>query len=209
MNPFQTEFKSSSSNTKLFPSITQTHYQRDPDHVIQLTSCNQHTSHHAINTHHAIELTKDATIPKHRIYPLTSEQDDEVKKQLEKYLAAGQMQRSDSPFGASTLFAKKQDGTQQLCIDYRALRKISKSSKRHHSQSRIPITTHKRNKRRFCTLRILHKNLPTARLPPNTLTPRFRQENRLADKIWHISLFSDAIWLVQFTCHLPENHSFT
>ena len=77
------------------------------------------------DTDHVIELVKDAKIPTHRIYRLTPDQDDELKKQLDKYLAAGQIERSYSPFGASTLFAKKKDGTQRLCIDYRALNDIT------------------------------------------------------------------------------------
>ena len=77
------------------------------------------------DTDHKIELIPDAKIPTHRIYRLTPEQDDELKTQLDKYLKAGQIERSYSPFGASTLFAKKKDGTQRLCIDYRALNDIT------------------------------------------------------------------------------------
>ena len=52
-------------------------------------------------------------------------QDDELKKQLDKYLAAGQIERSYSPFRASTPFAKKPDGIQRLCIYYRAINDIT------------------------------------------------------------------------------------
>ena len=53
----------------------------------------------------------------------------ELKKQLDAYLAAGQIEPARSPFGAGVLFAKKKDGTQRLCIDYRALNKITQKDK--------------------------------------------------------------------------------
>ena len=56
---------------------------------------------------------------------MTPDQETELKQQLDKYLAAGQIERTYSPFGAGTLFASKKDGTQRLCIDYRALNDIT------------------------------------------------------------------------------------
>ena len=56
-------------------------------------------------------------------------EDVELKKQIDTYLEAGQIEAAKSPFGAGVLFAKKKDGTQRLCIDYRALNKITQKDK--------------------------------------------------------------------------------
>ena len=77
------------------------------------------------DTDHRIELVEGAKPLAHRIYRMTPEQELELKRQIDKYLAAGQIERTYSPFGAGTLFANKKDGTQRLCIDYRALNYIT------------------------------------------------------------------------------------
>jgi len=53
----------------------------------------------------------------------------ELKKQLEVYLSAGEIQPDCTPFGTDVLFARKKDGTQRRCIDYRALNKITQKYK--------------------------------------------------------------------------------
>ena len=60
---------------------------------------------------------------------MAPDEEKELKSQLDKYLAAGQIERARSPFGAGVLFARKKDGTLRLCIDYRALNKITKMDK--------------------------------------------------------------------------------
>lgn len=47
--------------------------------------------------------------------------EDTVKEQLEK----GWLQPSNSPFGAQVLFVPKPDGSLRVCIDYRALNKVT------------------------------------------------------------------------------------
>ena len=56
-------------------------------------------------------------------------EDAELKKQLDAYLAAGQIEPAQSPFGAGVLFARKKDGSLRLCIDYRALNAITVKDK--------------------------------------------------------------------------------
>ena len=51
---------------------------------------------------------------------------DELKKQLKKLLEAKLIRPSISPWGAPVLFVKKKDGSKRLCIDYRALNKVTK-----------------------------------------------------------------------------------
>src|SRR6201995_787903 len=54
---------------------------------------------------------------------------DELKKQVADLLAKGFIQPSKSPFGAPVLFVKKKDGSQRMCVDYRALNKLTIKNK--------------------------------------------------------------------------------
>ena len=65
----------------------------------------------------------------HRIYRLSPAQDAELKKPLNAYLAAGQIEPAQSPFGASVVFAKKKDGSLRMCVDYRGLKNITTKDK--------------------------------------------------------------------------------
>ena len=80
-------------------------------------------------TDHRIDLVEDHRIPAHRIYRMSPAEEIELKTQLDGYLAAGQIEPARSPFGAGVLFAKKKDGSLRLCIDYRALNKITVNDK--------------------------------------------------------------------------------
>ena len=53
----------------------------------------------------------------------------ELKKQLQGLKACGFIRPSNSPYGASVIFVAKKDGTMRLCMDYRALNKITIKSK--------------------------------------------------------------------------------
>ncbi|XP_059064541.1 uncharacterized protein LOC131856684 [Cryptomeria japonica] len=53
----------------------------------------------------------------------------ELKRQLEELLEAGYIKPSCSPYGAPVLFQKKKDGTLRLCIDFRALNKLTIKNK--------------------------------------------------------------------------------
>ena len=75
-------------------------------------------------TDHRVDLIEGSKPPAHRIYRMSPLEELALKKQLDDYLAAGQIVRTNSPFGAGVLFAAKKDGTLRLCIDYRALNKV-------------------------------------------------------------------------------------
>ena len=75
---------------------------------------------------HAIELESGLKPPAHRIFRLYPKEMADLKSQLEKYLAAGQIEPEKSPYGVEVLFAKKKDGTMRMCVDYQALNKITK-----------------------------------------------------------------------------------
>uniref|UniRef100_A0A0G4HAV0 Reverse transcriptase domain-containing protein n=1 Tax=Chromera velia CCMP2878 TaxID=1169474 RepID=A0A0G4HAV0_9ALVE len=71
-----------------------------------------------------IKLEPGHRPPARAPYRLTYGQLDELRKQLESYLAKGQICPSNCPFTAPVLFVMKADGTQRMCIDYTQLNKI-------------------------------------------------------------------------------------
>ena len=52
---------------------------------------------------------------------MSTQELDELKKQLHQYLESGRIRPSDSPWGTNVIFAKKKDGGLRFCIDYRGL----------------------------------------------------------------------------------------
>lgn len=50
---------------------------------------------------------------------------DELRRQLDELLKLGLIKPSVSPWGAPVLFVKKKDGSMRMCIDYRALNKVT------------------------------------------------------------------------------------
>ena len=52
-----------------------------------------------------------------------------LKLQLQELLEKGFIHLSVSPWGAPLLFVKKKDGTLQLCVDYRKLKKMTVKNK--------------------------------------------------------------------------------
>lgn len=77
------------------------------------------------NINHRIELMKDATTPNRGLYRMSEKELAELKKQLEELLELGYIRPSVSPFGSPVLFVPKKDGSSRLCVDYRALNKIT------------------------------------------------------------------------------------
>jgi len=78
---------------------------------------------------HRIELMPGATPPSRPTYRMSPVELDELKKQLQDLTEHGFIQPSKSPFGAPVLFVKKKDGSMRMCIDYRALNKITIKNK--------------------------------------------------------------------------------
>lgn len=54
---------------------------------------------------------------------------DELQKQLKQLLSLGLIRPSTSPWGAPILFVKKKNGEMRMCIDYRALNKVTTKNK--------------------------------------------------------------------------------
>ena len=78
------------------------------------------------STDHAIDLEPGYNLPYGRIYNLSEFELRTLKAYIEANLANRFIQRSSSPAAAPILFAKKKnDGGLRLCVDYRALNKVT------------------------------------------------------------------------------------
>ena len=74
---------------------------------------------------HKIE-TIDGQLPPHgRIYNMSQVELDALKSYIDEMMGKGFIRTSNSPIGAPVLFVKKKNGTLRLCVDYRALNKIT------------------------------------------------------------------------------------
>lgn len=74
---------------------------------------------------HRIELIPGSSPPSRSPYRLSQPELDELRKQLAKLIEEGWIRPSVSPFGAPILFVKKKSGDLRMCVDYRALNKIT------------------------------------------------------------------------------------
>ena len=78
---------------------------------------------------HRIELIPGSLPPSRATYRMSPKELDELKRQLQELTDHGFIQPSKSPYGAPVLFVKKKDGSIRMCIDYRALNKITIKNK--------------------------------------------------------------------------------
>jgi hypothetical protein len=78
---------------------------------------------------HKIELLPGQPPPSRPPYRMSFDEQNELKKQLQELIDKGYIQPSVSPYGAPVLFVRKKDGSLRLCIDYRALNKITIKNK--------------------------------------------------------------------------------
>ena len=62
-------------------------------------------------------------------YRLAPAEMKEMMTQLQELLDKGFIRPSSSPWGASTLFVKKKDGSMRMCIDYCELNKVTVKNK--------------------------------------------------------------------------------
>jgi hypothetical protein len=81
------------------------------------------------NIPHTIPLEPGAKPPCRPMYRLSQPEMQELRKQLKELLDKGYIEPSTSPFGAPILFVKKKDGSMRMCIDYRALNKVTIKNK--------------------------------------------------------------------------------
>jgi len=74
---------------------------------------------------HAIEVMPGVAPPTKAPYRMNHEELRELKVQLEELLAKGYIKPNKSPYGAPLLFVHKKDGTLRMCVDYKALNKVT------------------------------------------------------------------------------------
>jgi hypothetical protein len=74
---------------------------------------------------HPINMTPSVLLPNGPIYRRSILENDEIKRQIQELLQKGHIQPSSSPCGSLIMLVQKKDGTWRLCIDYRALNKIT------------------------------------------------------------------------------------
>ncbi|KAL0556481.1 hypothetical protein IC582_004995 [Cucumis melo] len=78
---------------------------------------------------HEIELVLGAKPPAKNAYRMAPSELAELRKKLDELLNAGFIRPVKAPYGASILFQKKKDGSLRLCINYRALNKLTVRNK--------------------------------------------------------------------------------
>ena len=74
---------------------------------------------------HPIELVEGAQPPWRPIYPMTPEELDLLKKEIDRLEKLGFIRRSTSPFGAPLFFVIEKTGKIRMVFDYRALNKLT------------------------------------------------------------------------------------
>ena len=74
---------------------------------------------------HRIEQIPGVSPVAQAMYRLSYEELAELKKQLTDLLEKGFIQPSKSPYGAPILFVKKKGGALRMCVDYRALNRVT------------------------------------------------------------------------------------
>ena len=74
---------------------------------------------------HSITLEEGSKPTYGPIYNLSETELSVLKEYIEEHLERGSIKPSTSPFGAPVLFVKKADGSLRLCVDYRALNRMT------------------------------------------------------------------------------------
>jgi hypothetical protein len=74
---------------------------------------------------HPIDLTPCAPLPHGPVYHHSLMENDEIRHQIKELLQKGHIRPISSPCGSPIVLVQKKDRTWKLCIDYKALKKIT------------------------------------------------------------------------------------
>jgi hypothetical protein len=76
-----------------------------------------------------IELEPSTALIYKTPFRMTTPKLAELKEHIRELLEKGFIHPSSSPWGALVIFVPKKDGTQRLCVDYRALNEVTVKNK--------------------------------------------------------------------------------
>ncbi|MCO5613478.1 hypothetical protein L7F22_067755 [Adiantum nelumboides] len=74
---------------------------------------------------HMIELIPGSSPPNKPPYRVSQAQQEEIMRQVNKLVEKGMVRPSSSPFCSPVLLVQKKDGAYHMCVDYRALNRIT------------------------------------------------------------------------------------
>ncbi|MCO5552340.1 hypothetical protein L7F22_005851 [Adiantum nelumboides] len=74
---------------------------------------------------HMIELIPGSSPPNKPPYRVSQAQQEEIMRQVNELVEKGMVRSSSSPFCSPVLLVQKKDGTYRMCVDYRALNRIT------------------------------------------------------------------------------------
>ena len=74
---------------------------------------------------HSIDLIMGSTPPNKPPYRASQAQKDEIMRQVDEHMSKGMIRNSSSPFFSQLLLVHKKDGRYKICLDNRALKKIT------------------------------------------------------------------------------------
>ncbi|MCO5572400.1 hypothetical protein L7F22_026154 [Adiantum nelumboides] len=78
---------------------------------------------------HAIELILGSSPPNKPPYRVSQAQQEEIMRQVNELVEKGMVRPSSSPFCSPVLLVHKKDGTYRMCVNYRALNRITIKNK--------------------------------------------------------------------------------
>ncbi|MCO5595276.1 hypothetical protein L7F22_049317 [Adiantum nelumboides] len=83
------------------------------------------------NDDHAIELLPGRSPPNKPPYRVSQAQQEKIMRQVNELVEKGMVRPSSSPFCSPILLVHKKDGTYRMCVDYRALNRITIKNRFH------------------------------------------------------------------------------
>lgn len=78
---------------------------------------------------HPIQLEPGSKPMLRPMYRLSPKETEDMERQVTELLEMGFIKPSSSPYGAPVIFVTKKDGTLRMCVDYRALNKVTVKNK--------------------------------------------------------------------------------